>query len=55
MATVISSAREVPAVLTQPHLREIEDQLRLPVAAKHQPRDQHRYDQTEQMPKETAR
>ena len=42
-------------VSAEAHLREIEQQLRLPVAAKHQPRDQNGDDQTEQMPDEAAR
>ena len=42
-------------LLAQAHLRDVEQQFRLSIAAKHQPRDQHGDDQTEEMPDETTR
>ena len=43
------------APLAQPHACDVEQQFRLPITAKHEPRDDNDGDKSERMPNETAR
>ena len=49
------TARDLLFALAQPHAGEIEQQFRLPIAAKYQPCDQHGDDQSKGVPNEATR